>query len=350
MEAEPSVPVSPTTLKAAAIPFTPKGKGINKRVLYADAVNKQDSNSDTSRPSSPTPNLAKKKNKTAPVSKPSPTSTSHKALKKQPVTPASKTISTVMTGYNPKFKENIREITVYDIPSRWTQLDVLNHLKNWGQVIAIKFKSQQKYTTVTVSVDLNKAALDLWNGGAWTASLGGIPVRWFPANWDLKQRKERERFQAVLIGSSQQTNYASSYAENASSDMKIFAYLEHQSPLQQIVAQIESEVDQQMEVEPSVPVSPTTLKADAEPFTPKGKGGRKKRVSYADVVKQDSNSDTSRPSSPSPTVEKKKKKTASVSKPSLSNNSRKALKKQHATPTGPRLLLRYVTGRNFTFI
>ncbi|PKY41436.1 hypothetical protein RhiirA4_455013 [Rhizophagus irregularis] len=154
MEAEPSVPVSPNTLKADAVPFTPKGKERNKRVSYADAV-KQDSNSDTSRPSSPSP--------TAP--------------KKQPATPAPKTISTVMTGYNPEFKENVREITVYDIPSRWTQLDVLNLLKNWGQVIAIKFKSQQKYTTVTVSVDLNKAALDLWNGGAWTAPLGGIPVR-----------------------------------------------------------------------------------------------------------------------------------------------------------------------------
>ncbi|PKY39284.1 hypothetical protein RhiirA4_452449 [Rhizophagus irregularis] len=214
MEAEPSVPVSPTTLKADAEPFTPKGKGgRKKRVSYADAV-KQDSNSDTSRPSLLSPTVEKKKKKTAPVSKPSLSNTSRKALKKQHATPAPKTISTVMTGYNPEFKENIREITVYDIPSRWTQLDVLNHLKNWGQVIAIKFKSQQKYTTVTVSVDLNKAALDLWNGGAWTASLGGIPVRWFPANWDLKQRKERERFQAVLIGVPATTNIATLYPDN----------------------------------------------------------------------------------------------------------------------------------------
>ncbi|CAB4421255.1 unnamed protein product [Rhizophagus irregularis] len=113
---------------------------------------------------------------------------------------------------------------------------------------------------------------------------------------------------------SQQTNYTSSYTDNASSDMEIFAYPEHQSPLQQIVAQIESEVDQQMEAEPSILVSPTTLKADAEPFTPKGKGIKNKRVSYADAVKQDSNSDTSRPSSPSPTMSKKKMKTAPVSK------------------------------------
>ncbi|PKY63518.1 hypothetical protein RhiirA4_492746, partial [Rhizophagus irregularis] len=69
-----------------------------------------------------------------------------------------------MTGYNPKFKENIREIT--------------------------------KYTT------------------AWTAPLGGIPVRWFPVNWDLKQRKERERFQAVLIGVPANTNIATLYLDN----------------------------------------------------------------------------------------------------------------------------------------
>ncbi|CAB4425130.1 unnamed protein product [Rhizophagus irregularis] len=160
-------------LKATAEPFTPKGKGgRKKRVSYADAV-KQDSNSDTSRPSSPSPAMEKKKKKTAPVSI---LNTSRKAPKKQPATPAPKTISTIMTGYGPQIKDNIREITVYDIPSRWTQLDVLNHLKTWGQVIAIKFKSQQKYTTVSVSVDLNQAALDLWNGGAWTAPLGGVPA------------------------------------------------------------------------------------------------------------------------------------------------------------------------------
>jgi hypothetical protein len=158
MEEESIVP--PSILKADAVPFTPKGKGRNKRVSYADAV-KQDSNSDTSRLSSPSPTVGKKKKKTAPVSKVSSANTSHKAPKKQPATPAPKTISTVMTGYNPESKENIREITVYDIPSRWTKLDVLNHLKAWGHVIAIKFKSQQKYTTVIVSVDLNKAALDL---------------------------------------------------------------------------------------------------------------------------------------------------------------------------------------------
>ncbi|EXX67020.1 hypothetical protein GLOIN_2v1773466 [Rhizophagus irregularis DAOM 181602=DAOM 197198] len=28
--------------------------------------------------------------------------------------------------------------------------------------------------------------------------LGGIPVRWFPASWTLRERKQREKFQAVI--------------------------------------------------------------------------------------------------------------------------------------------------------
>ncbi|CAB4427838.1 unnamed protein product [Rhizophagus irregularis] len=32
----------------------------------------------------------------------------------------------------------------------------------------------------------------------WTTDLGGIPVRWFPARWTLKERKQREKFQATI--------------------------------------------------------------------------------------------------------------------------------------------------------
>ncbi|RGB30389.1 hypothetical protein C1646_765412 [Rhizophagus diaphanus] len=32
----------------------------------------------------------------------------------------------------------------------------------------------------------------------WTTDLGGIPVRWFPASWTLRERKQREKFQAVV--------------------------------------------------------------------------------------------------------------------------------------------------------
>ncbi|GBC26703.2 uncharacterized protein OCT59_020840 [Rhizophagus irregularis] len=72
-----------------------------------------------------------------------------------------------MTGYDPVLKDNVREITLYDISSTWTQLEFLQHLEKWNQ-------------------------------GVWTAPLGGFPVRWYPANWNLQQRKEKERFQAVV--------------------------------------------------------------------------------------------------------------------------------------------------------
>src|SRR3954463_11237436 len=51
---------------------------------------------------------------------------------------------------------------------------------------------------VTISIELNEQALGLWNGGTWMAPLGGFPVKWYPVNWNLAQRKERKRFQAVI--------------------------------------------------------------------------------------------------------------------------------------------------------
>ncbi|PKC56876.1 hypothetical protein RhiirA1_446392 [Rhizophagus irregularis] len=32
----------------------------------------------------------------------------------------------------------------------------------------------------------------------WITDLEGIPVRWFPASWTLRERKQREKFQAVI--------------------------------------------------------------------------------------------------------------------------------------------------------
>ncbi|PKY43977.1 hypothetical protein RhiirA4_458122, partial [Rhizophagus irregularis] len=62
-----------------------------------------------------------------------------------------------------------------------------------------------------------------------------------------------------------------------------------------------------------------TLNENATSYTPKGK--ENKQVLYVKVVKQDSNSDFSRPSSPSLIIDKKKKKTAFISKTSLFSTS-----------------------------
>ncbi|CAB5380224.1 unnamed protein product [Rhizophagus irregularis] len=129
-----------------------------------------------------------------------------------------------------------------------------------------------------------------------------------------------------LMTSPQQTAYASSSTENASMDMEIIALFEHQSQSSTSVAQPEPEPIRINEVSMQA-----LLKASAIPFKPKGKG-RTKRVSYADAVKQDSKSDDGRPSSPSLTVNKKKQKTAPISKLNKTGSSQKAPKKQTATP------------------
>ncbi|GBB88779.1 hypothetical protein RclHR1_01540002 [Rhizophagus clarus] len=43
----------------------------------------------------------------------------------------------------------------------------------------------------------------------WMASLAGIPTRWFLATWNQAERKERERFQAVIYNPPESMNTAS---------------------------------------------------------------------------------------------------------------------------------------------
>lgn len=40
-----------------------------------------------------------------------------------------KTISTIITKYEPMLKDNVQKIVVYNIPSKWFQMDILNYLK-----------------------------------------------------------------------------------------------------------------------------------------------------------------------------------------------------------------------------
>ncbi|CAB4425827.1 unnamed protein product [Rhizophagus irregularis] len=58
-------------------------------------------------------------------------------------------------------------------------------------------KCQHKYQTLRVKIALSSFALPQFNK-YWTTDLGGIPVRWFPASWTLRERKQREKFQAVI--------------------------------------------------------------------------------------------------------------------------------------------------------
>ncbi|GBC03396.1 hypothetical protein RclHR1_00510027 [Rhizophagus clarus] len=45
--------------------------------------------------------------------------------------------------------------------------------------------------------------LKCYNREDWTVNLGGIFVRWFPASWNLSEKKQREKFQAVIYNISE---------------------------------------------------------------------------------------------------------------------------------------------------
>ncbi|CAB4429760.1 unnamed protein product [Rhizophagus irregularis] len=105
----------------------------------------------------------------------------------------------ILTGYEAvgEEQERIRDIIVYDIPYTWYLQKILAELKLWGNTIKCSVKRQHKYQTLRVKIALSSFALPQFKN-FWTTDLGGIPVRWFPASWTLRERKQREKFQAVI--------------------------------------------------------------------------------------------------------------------------------------------------------
>ncbi|CAB4431699.1 unnamed protein product [Rhizophagus irregularis] len=105
----------------------------------------------------------------------------------------------ILTGYKETDdqQEQVRDIIVYDIPYTWNVEKILGELTLWGQTIKLSVKRQHKYQTLRVKIVLNSFTLPQFNK-FWTTDLGGIPVRWFPASWTLRERKQREKFQAVI--------------------------------------------------------------------------------------------------------------------------------------------------------
>jgi hypothetical protein len=75
----------------------------------------------------------------------------------------------------------------------------MNELTLWGKTLSISIKTQKKYHSLRVRIELNSFKAAAFDRKDWTTDLGGIPVRWFPASWTLKERKKRERFQAAII-------------------------------------------------------------------------------------------------------------------------------------------------------
>ena len=112
-------------------------------------------------------------------------------------------IEKVITGHKPADDDTsrVRDILVYDIPVSWTAEYILQQLTLWGKPIDIQMKHQRKYQTVRLKIELSTfrlAQFEVNDNPVWTTDLGGIPVRWFPARWTLKERKQREKFQATI--------------------------------------------------------------------------------------------------------------------------------------------------------
>ncbi|GES89289.1 hypothetical protein GLOIN_2v1473242 [Rhizophagus clarus] len=67
-----------------------------------------------------------------------------------------------------------------------------------SRVISIQVKRQKKYKTVRCKFEMNELFMEYNTNKSWMAPLNALPVRWFPALWSLKERKERERYQVVI--------------------------------------------------------------------------------------------------------------------------------------------------------
>ena len=109
----------------------------------------------------------------------------------------------VITGHKPTDEDTsrVRDILVYDVLVSLTPEDILKELTLWGKTISLQAKPQRKYQTLRLKIELNTfrlAQFEVNQDPVWTTDLGGIPVQWFPARWTLKERKQREKFQATI--------------------------------------------------------------------------------------------------------------------------------------------------------
>jgi hypothetical protein len=82
----------------------------------------------------------------------------------------------VMTEHKPTSYQKVHEIMVYDIPSTWQPEKIMNELTFWGKMLSISIKTQKKYHSLCVRIELNSFKAAAFNRKNWTTDLGGIPV------------------------------------------------------------------------------------------------------------------------------------------------------------------------------
>ncbi|GBB95599.1 hypothetical protein RclHR1_25720002 [Rhizophagus clarus] len=124
----------------------------------------------------------------------------------------------IITGYQPG--ENNKNLTldlvVYDILALWTNYQLLSELNKWEKVVSVSTRVQKKYQTARVRLTPNHNCLKTYNNGDWTVFLSSLPVRWFSAAWFLSERKQCEKFQAVITNIPEDMTIESLFSEGTS--------------------------------------------------------------------------------------------------------------------------------------
>ncbi|GBB97575.1 hypothetical protein RclHR1_03000018 [Rhizophagus clarus] len=119
-----------------------------------------------------------------------------KKLKQKATDNTLKNGNVIITGYIPQDQEQAQllDLVVYDILAKWNNYTLLANLGRWGKVISVSTRVHKKYLSVRIRLIPDHECLKCYNRRDWTVNLGGIPVRWFSASWNLSERKQREKF------------------------------------------------------------------------------------------------------------------------------------------------------------
>jgi len=167
------------------IDFPDKGKSTSADTENGGSTHKSIPKSDDQHNKEPASSTTKNTNKKK----------SHKKKKAAPVSPE----KVVIPAPTPEINENhVRDVMVYDIPARYSQEQIANALTSWGRPVSFTTKTQRKYQSVRVKIEMNAPTLTSFDKGTWMHELDNLPIRWFPGTWTLKQRKNREKFKLVI--------------------------------------------------------------------------------------------------------------------------------------------------------
>ncbi|GBB87575.1 hypothetical protein RclHR1_14020004 [Rhizophagus clarus] len=115
-----------------------------------------------------------------------------KKLKQKETDNVLKNGNIIITRYIPQDHEQAQllDLVIYDILAKWDNYILLANLGRWGKVISVSIRVHKKYLSARVRLIPDHKCLKYYNGGDWTVNLEGIPVRWFPASWNLSERKQ----------------------------------------------------------------------------------------------------------------------------------------------------------------